>query len=230
MQELDIAKIRLIIVDFDGPIHDLTSSKIAAAESLCKKLNVKLSKTTLSYLLNYIEQIYERRKIVDYQKILDIAMNELVKQGLIELDTEEKRYFIKNFPAHLNKYQVVNRELIHFIKKIKAKEKDLRVCVYSNQNTGYVKGFLNKFKIDLGVFDKIYGRNSFEEPKPSINNLKKICRDFGASYKQTVIVGDNVAVDLMPAKLLKIKTILYTEFVDYRAGERTELEEIFLNK
>lgn len=63
-----------------------------------------------------------------------------------------------------------------------------------------------------------------------IKNLKKICRDFGVSYEETVIVGDNVAIDLMPAKLLKIKTILYTELVDYFAGGGTELEEIFVNQ
>ncbi|MGC8568109.1 MAG: HAD hydrolase-like protein [Candidatus Micrarchaeia archaeon] len=50
--------------------------------------------------------------------------------------------------------------------------------------------------------------------KPSISLLEKNINENNIDKNECVIIEDDVIKDAMPAKLLGIKTILYSRFVD----------------
>jgi len=59
--------------------------------------------------------------------------------------------------------------------------------------------------------------------KPSIDLLEMILKDNNISKEECVVVGDDIIKDHMPAKLLGIKTVLYSKFVDKIISDFKEL-------
>lgn len=217
----------LIILDFDGPINDLIQAKILATKSLCRLLKIKLSPKNLARLINYIDQVWETRRIIDYQKTLKRVIKQLKSRGLIKISQEQESYFAKKFFRFLVQKQCCNIALIKIIRTIKKRYRKIKVCLYSCQTKLAIQGFFNKFKISMDLFDGIYGREDFKEPKPSMENLEIICRKLKIAPNRAIMIGDNVVVDLMPAKLLGMKTVLYSEFVDNLVKSNQDFRQIF---
>ena len=227
MAKINLSNINLIILDFDGPINDLTQSKVWAIKSSCKSLGIKLSQDILLNAINYIDQVYESKKVIDYKEILELVIEKLKNQGLLNIDNKKRDYFIRKFLFYLTKKQALNQNLIKIIKKFKQKQEKIRICVYSSQSEVYIKKFFRQFKINLELFDKIFSTENFSEPKPSMKNLEAICKDFKTVPRRTVIIGDNVAVDLTPAKFLGMKTVLCSKSVDRCIKPNQDFWQIF---
>lgn len=227
MPKINFSDINLIILDLDGPINDLTKGKIWAIKSLCKVLKIKLSQKILLTIINYIDQIYETKRIVDYKKILKFVISRLNSRKMIKINSEQKKYFIKNFPSFLAQKNYLNEDLLNIIKKIKQKYNKIKICLYSSQSEKHIGQFFKKSKVNTNLFDKIYSTRNSDEPKPSTKNLEGICKDLKTVPSRTVMIGDNVIVDLMPAKFIGIKTILYSKLVDYCAKNSQDLRQIF---
>lgn len=215
MSKINLKNIDLIILDFDGPINDLIQGKILAIKSLCRLLRIKLSRKSLVRIINYIDQVWEIRRIIDYQKNLKRVIKQLKLHDLIKMGLRQKNYFTKEFSSFLTRNQSCNKTLIQVVRKIKKRYRNIKVCIYSRQTKKDIQKFFNKFKININLFDGIYGREDFKEPKPSIKNLEIICRKLKVAPKKAIMIGDNVVVDLMPAKLLGMQTILYSRFIDH---------------
>ncbi len=227
MSKIDLSGIDLIILDFDGPINNLMQGKIAATKTLCQLLKIKLSQKALTRIINYIDQIWELKRITDYQRVLKYVLKQLKEQGLIEMNRGQADYFIKNFSFFLITKQSCNTDLIKIIQKIKKQHSKIKICIYSRQTKTDIQIFLKKFRIDISLFDGIYSRGDFDEPKPSIKNLERICEKLKTVPKRTVMIGDNIVVDLMPAKFLGMRTILYSKLVDYYIKSSQDLKSIF---
>jgi len=227
MSKINLKNIDLIILDFDGPINDLIQGKILAIKSACRLLKIKLSQKNLTRIINYIDQAWEIKRIVDYRENLKFVIKQLKLQGLIKIGQQQENRFAKKFLFFLTKNQSYNRGLIQVVKKIKKQHNEIRVCIYSCQNKTDIQKFFNKFKIDINLFDVIYGKEDLDEPKPSIKNLEVICRKLKIAPNRAVMIGDNVVLDLMPAKLLGMQTILYSKFLDYWASSKQDFQRIF---
>ncbi len=219
-------KIKLIVLDFDGVINELTPSKITAVKKLFKKLKIRADRRLIFNTLNYIEQIYETEKIVDYPKILSLVIDKLIKQGLININKKEIELFVQEFPRYLKTDSFINKKLLKRLLKIKRKKK-LVTCLYTSQSLVHIKEVLGKSEKEKKLFDRIFTLQDFDEPKPSIKNLEKICHQLKINPKNGLMVGDNVAMDLMPAKFLGMKTVLYSKVVDYCPTSLDELLKVF---
>ena len=223
-------KIKFIILDFDGVINDLTAAKVKSIKEIFRKLRIKVNRQLIFNMLVYIEQIYENKKIFDYRKILRLVFKKLTKYKLIDIKKKQKEFFIMNFTRYLNKNTSINKNLIREVEKLK-KNYGLIICLYTSQKPTSLREIFKNFKIKKNLFDKIYTQKDFEEPKPSIKNLIQICQQIKKSPKNGLIIGDNISTDLMPAKFLGMKTILYSKLINYcvtsSSSKSSKLQEIF---
>jgi len=75
------------------------------------------------------------------------------------------------------------------------------------------------------LFKKIYAREKLIEPKPSISNLEMILLENNISPENCLIIGDDPAADIFPAKFLGIKTCLFCPHADIFLKSHRDLQE-----
>lgn len=213
---------KLIIVDFDGPINNLIKSKKSAIKNICRKINVKISPLGQIHLLTYIDQIYENKRIYSYKKIIKLGLRKLKRNKLIKINEKQITKFSSLFEEEISTIKL-NHRFLEILKKIK-KEKKFTLCVYTSQTRKWVTKALEGYK---NLFDHIYCQENFAEPKPSVQNIIKICKESGINPKNAIMIGDNPTIDLMPAKLLGMETVLINQFVDQLFQASQELEDLF---
>jgi phosphoglycolate phosphatase-like HAD superfamily hydrolase len=204
---------KLLIFDFDGPINDLIEAKRAAIQNLSKQCGITFSDTASWGLINYIDQIYETEGIYDYKKLVEKSLGKLKENKLLAVGEKQKEQFVSMFTEALDKYQIIKPSLSKIIGTVKQTYPHIKICIYTSQKEETVTKMLSDSKIERELFDKIYGREYFDEPKPSVVNLLKICKEFAVDPREVVSVGDNVSVDLAPASYLGMKTLLINKFV-----------------
>jgi HAD superfamily hydrolase (TIGR01549 family) len=220
-------KTKLVILDFDGPVNDLSKAKEKAIRKLFDKLKVNYSEEVVWELINYIDQIYESKKIFEYEKIITLGLEKIAERKILTINSETIEEFSKSFNNELKKNLTFDHQFINFFKSLVNNNENLKICIYSSQKEDIIRGLLEYEKIEINLFSKIYGRDSFQEPKPSIANLKSICNDFNILTSEAVLIGDNVSIDLAPAHYLGIETILYTKNTDHLVKSAEGLESIF---
>jgi len=214
---------KLIIMDFDGPINDLIEAKRITIKKISRKLKLSFSDEASWALINYIDQIYENKKIYDYKKLIIMSLDKLQKIQLTNLSKKEKVEFANMFFGILNKNQNINISTIESIMSVKNLYPSVKICIYTSQKNKDVIKCLRDQNLNIKLFDKIYGSDYFNESKPSIVNLNRICEEFNTNPKEVVVIGDNVTVDLAPASYLGMKTILLNKFITKTISSTSEL-------
>ena len=213
----------VLIFDFDGPINNLIKTKFAAIEEVSHQLNLSFSKIVIWEIINYIDQIYETNKIYDYEELIKKSLKKLQKRQIIEILDEQINIFSNAFLNIFEQKQIISNSFLDIIKSIKNNYPQIKICIYTSQKEIVVNNIFKNSKIEKAIFDRIYCSEYFDEPKPSILNLKKICDELNVTPNNVVLVGDNVAIDLAPASYLGIKTILINNFVDKQISSLSEL-------
>lgn len=89
------------------------------------------------------------------------------------------------------------------------KQKGVKLVILSDGPESQIKKIAEGAKIDLSVFDQIYGwrRN---QPKPkSIPTIYQVIADkFSCSLNEMWMIGDSYSGDIIPAKSMGVNTIL----------------------
>lgn len=190
------SRYELFIFDVNGVLDDLYGVKekiirgITKDENLTKKIIVA------------IERLYENNKASDPGEVICNALH----LHDIKLDASKVAILRKNYFA-LNK---ISEGVLNLLKDLGDKR---IVCLYTSLTLKNLKKLYPFPKWGLGKI-QLFTQESFIERKPSINNLIKICSANNVKPEKTILFGDNVAVDLMPAKLLGMKTVLVSCYVD----------------
>ena len=111
-----------------------------------------------------------------------------------------------------NRYYELNRikpEVIQFLNKLSETNK---VCLYTSLSRQKVDFITSRYPLSSKVV--VFAREDQVESKPSIRNLEIILHKLDVPVGKAVLFGDNVAVDIMPAHLLGIKSVLVSNYVD----------------
>ncbi len=203
---------KLFIFDFDGPINNLTESKKAALQKISQKLKLEMPPLTQWHFINYIDQIYEAEKEFDYQRLVSKVLRKLVRENLLQISDTTIEDFARIFSELLSKNMIIHPNLEQIIAGYK-KNGDVQCCIYTNQKREYIINLLKENHIDETIFEAIYGREMFDEVKPSMKNLMQIANDFRAEYQDVTVFGDRVVLDLEPAAYLGMRTVLVNRFV-----------------
>ncbi|HEX6416272.1 MAG TPA: HAD hydrolase-like protein [Candidatus Saccharimonadales bacterium] len=80
--------------------------------------------------------------------------------------------------------------------------------IYTSQGEAVITDSLGGYQAD------VYHRERTGREKPSTANLKMIAKDYGVPHEKVCVLGDGLIDDLMPARLLGMKTVLVSPFAD----------------
>lgn len=208
-----ITNTKLIIVDFDGPINDLLSAKKKTIIALCDQFDITLSESALNNFINLIDHFYIHNHLDNYKNLIYQCLCHMKKNHQISCEINTINRFSDTFLSCLSKNLQPNKVVLSALTRTKQVFPEIKICVYTSQIDKYVVQFFQKNQIDMSLFTKIYGSNLFLELKPSIKNLKTICSEQKVATNQTMMIGDDPTLDLLPAHLLGMKTMLFNSVV-----------------
>ncbi len=125
-----------------------------------------------------------------------------------------------NIPQFSHDYNLIRKDELmikpEFAKLIKSLSKDLLKFIFSQGNTKEdILRLLSKAGLNDNYFTEILTTKMFkEETKPSITILNHILNKYSLKPKECLLIADDVFLDLMPAKILGMKTVLVSNYVD----------------
>jgi len=208
-------KIKAIIFDFSGTLDNLDEIRLSAVE----------------------KSLLEIRKEIEPEKILEEAKEVIVE--IFRLDTEMQSASIKEIfqEAIKIKYPEILKDKIEKMWDIYNGERKKRRDILES----FLKNFetLSKYKLFIltrSSADMIretlekHGKAGFFEiyrtKKPSTETLREIMEKHSLKPEECIMTGDDVTLDLMPAKMLGMKTILRSSYVDYFITDYNNIDDI----
>lgn len=219
-------RVKLIITDFDGPINDLHYSKLNLIKKLFISYSVNYSDNLIANLINLIDNFYYNGEYNSYKSLIKDCLNYLSKNGDLDINYELLEAISSDFSNEIFDNLKPNTLMLDYLSNAKYNNKNLKICIYTSQHTDYVKKYLLLNKIDISFFCNIYGSDKFIEKKPSIKNLETICLENSVSFSETIMIGDEPTLDLLPAKLLGIKTALFNNLVDHHIKSESDIIDL----
>lgn len=187
----------LLIFDINGVLDNNHDAKVKAlSEAFPKLSDLQISKINVG-----MERAYEKSKGSSTASHIAAALAD--NNITINQDKAEE---LANTYFDLNR---IKPEIIKFLNKLSETKK---VCLYTSLSKAKVDYITSKHQLSPNIL--VFAREEQVESKPSISNLEKILRITNTPIDRTVLFGDNVAVDIMPAHLLGIKAVLVSNYVD----------------
>jgi len=119
-----------------------------------------------------------------------------------------------------------NENLLSTLRKLKDK---FILVAYSNTPEIATLKTLNQLRI-RDSFTKVFCADHFDESKPSKRNLLKILKEVKLKKEEVIILGNSLEKDILPARQLGIKAILFDDVGKYKNPEPPviyDLIEIF---
>jgi len=211
--------IKAIIFDLNGTL-DNTDKAFAKAFFLTLKnfLPKRKNKELKVFANELLVFFWQADKIADLyypnwsmEKIIELGVKNWVKFRKIKINT---RSFSNNYNSIRKQFLTIKFE---FVKLIKSLAKNQLKFIFSQGNTKKdILLLLNKAKLNENDFTEIITTKMFKkETKPSLPVLNYILKKYSLKPKECLMVADDVFLDLMPAKILGMKTILISDYVDY---------------
>jgi len=211
--------IKAIIFDLNGTL-DNTDKAFTTAFFLTLKnfLPTRKNKELEIFARELLVFFWQADKIADLyypnwsmNEIIEFAVKKWMKFRGIKINS---RLFARNYNSIRKEFLTIKPE---FLKLIKSLHPKLLKFIFSQGNTKEdINALLNKAKLNENDFTEIVTTKMFKkETKPSLPILTYILKKYSLKPKECLMVADDVFLDLMPAKILGMKTILISDYVDY---------------
>ncbi|HPZ09393.1 MAG TPA: HAD family hydrolase [Candidatus Eremiobacteraeota bacterium] len=195
---------KAIIFDFSGTLDNLDDVRLSAVEHALTEIRGDLSyEERLKEAKEVIVEIFRLDLEMQSASIKDIFYKALfLKYGYTISDKMEKLWQI------YYSYRQTHRGLLEsFVNNFPLISKyKLFILTRSKEET--IRELLKKYNIEEHF--QIYRTR-----KPSTETLTLIMYEHSLKPEECIMVGDDVILDLMPAKMLGMKTILRSGYVDY---------------
>ncbi|MGC8586230.1 MAG: HAD family hydrolase [Candidatus Micrarchaeia archaeon] len=203
-----------IILDFNDTIDDNFEVKKEALEKTLKGFG-KSKELIVKKVLVEIDRVDLLHPDWDMIKIVSTALMNIVPKII-----EEKAVSIA---SEYMEYRAAHARLNpSFVKAAPALAKKFKIIILTSGNKEHIMQLMHKYKISKYI-EKFYFTNEIGLKKPSIELLEKVIKENKIDKNKCIVVGDDIIKDHMPAKLLGIKTILYSKFVDKLISDFNEL-------
>jgi HAD superfamily hydrolase (TIGR01549 family) len=203
---------RTLILDFNDTIDDNFAVKKEALTHVLKKSSA--------------DDLSIKKVLVEIDKIdlahPDWSMEEIVATALkniLRIEGKKAIKIAKNYQEYRKKHSRLDTS---FVKAAPKLAKKFRIILLTSGNKENIKQLMKKYGIDKYI-EKYYFTRELGMKKPSIDLLEMILKDNNIDKEDCVVVGDDIIKDHMPAKLLGIKTVLYSKFVDNIISDFKEL-------
>jgi len=187
----------LVIFDINGVLDNNHDAKVAMLSAEFPEMSdLLISKVNID-----MERAYEKSQSGSTASHIQIALGD---NGIVIDDA--KANVLSNTYYDLNR---IHPELIDFLNELSQVKK---VCLYTSLSREKVDFITSRGTLSPDIL--FFSREEQVESKPSIRNLERILDITGVPADKAILFGDNVAVDIMPAHLLGIKSILTSNYVD----------------
>lgn len=201
-------KIDAIIFDLDNTLYDFSSAWLYAHKKNFYNYNLDKYTTYEQFFetfKNYDKEILEEIK-AGTLRVRDLRRVRIQRTmfdfGIVFDEVDAKEYYKNMFEyiiEHIKKYD----DIIEYLKILKEKGKKLFILTNGIGKEQYRK--LDKLEI-TNLFDKIYISTETDINKPDLRAFLQILAENNLEFKKTLMVGDSVYHDLVPAKKLGMKT------------------------
>ena len=227
--------IKNILFDIGGPIDKETLMDKFIDEQIInsfKFFDINISKKKYIEIQNKL--LFSFSKDLYKDIIWDLSNKNYKLASIIEkqlYSTEEERNKKRGFFEP-------QENIFNILKNLKRKE--YKLGIVANQPTRCIK-IMEKIGL-LDFFSNKYVSDSINLYKPDEKFFLHVCRSIDANPYQSIMIGDRIDNDIIPAKNLGIKTIRLlngrykiqkprneAEKADYNIKNMNELEEIIYN-
>ncbi len=214
--------IKCLIFDLNDTLDNTNSAIIKAFKKVLKKHLPTLNQNDFqSYAQELMVFFWQSDRLADLS-YPNWTMDDIIKHAVekwyefkkttknIKINVER---FSRDYGSIRNDFLTIKPMMV---KLIKALPSPLFKFIFSQGNSkSDIINLLHKSSLSENNFTEIISTKLFkEENKPSINILNYILRKYSLKPKECVMIGDDICADLMPAKILGIKTILSSPYVD----------------
>lgn len=224
--------IKAIIFDLNGTL-DNTDKAFTKALFLTLKNFLPKNRNLQIFAKELLIFFWQADKIADLkhpdwsmEQIIQFAVKNWTKFRKIKINIHR---FSKNYSTIRKQFLTIKPE---FVKLIKSLPKNQLKFIFSQGNTKEeVLLLLKKTNLKEDDFTEIITTKMFKnETKPSLPILNYILKKYSLKPKECLMVADDVFLDLMPAKILGMKTILISDYVDYLIKKANILKKLIKTK
>jgi len=203
---------RTLILDFNDTIDDNFAVKKEALTHVLKKFSA--DDLSIKKVLVEIDKIDLAHPTWNMEEIVATAL-----KNILRMERKKAIKIAKNYQEYRKKHSRLDTS---FVKAAPKLAKKFRIILLTSGNKENIKQLMKKYGIDKYI-EKYYFTRELGMKKPSIDLLEIILNDNNIDKEDCVVVGDDIIKDHMPAKLLGIKTVLYSKFVDNIISDFKEL-------
>ena len=194
---------KTLILDFDDTIDDNFTVKKEALTYVLKKFSA--DDLSIKRVLIEIERVDLAHPDWNMEDIVTTAL-----ENILGIERKKAIKIAKDYQEYRKKHARLDASFVKAVPKLAEK---FRIILLTSGDKESIKQLMKKYDVDKYI-EKYYFTNELGMKKPSIDLLEMILKDNNISKEDCVVVGDDIIKDLMPAKLLGIKTVLYSKFVD----------------
>lgn len=181
-------QVKLLITDFNGVLDDYYRQKYTLLSNVLGEDN--------QHLLAALAVFTDTEYLVNHNATLEQSIDTFFTHHGIEQDAATQAVLLRDKVA-----SSLTDEAHDFLTQLA-----IPYVIYTSQNAATMKQSLR------GLHADVYSRDRTGREKPSIQNLEMILRDYDMSPEQVCVIGDGLIDDLMPARLIGMKTILISPF------------------
>lgn len=196
-------KSKAMILDFNDTIDDNFEVK---REAMTKLLGAQGRGRNVDKVLVEIDKVDLMHPDWDMEKIVAAALKDVLP-GVAESEANE---IAKKYMQYRLKHARLNAT---FVKAAPKLAKKYKIILLTSGNKEKVMELMQRYKIKKYIA-RFYFTRELGIKKPSIDLLERIIKENNIDRRKSIVVGDDVIKDHMPAKLLGMKTVLYSKFVD----------------
>lgn len=203
----------------DNTLFDFVAAKLQACRQILSYLENEEPAGEPSELFNYF--LRGNYGFEDYENIRDYMQ-------------ERKLFTVSSYWECCDLYEkekLQNLELYPGVKETlgNLKKLDLKLVVITDASRYHARARLKKVKL-LNFFDFLVAADMTGTKKPDPAHFLFALKELGIKPEESVVVGDSIRRDIMPARKLGMKTA-YAAYGDWRPVERADCPFDFkLNK
>ncbi|MDD3614304.1 MAG: HAD hydrolase-like protein [Candidatus Pacebacteria bacterium] len=210
--------IKSLIFDLNDTLDNTNEAIIRAFEAVLKK---HFPAITQSKLQKFAEELmvffWQADRLADLsypewtmEDIIKHCVKKWANSEAIEIDID---IFTRDYNAIRKRHLIIKPKMAKLIKGLPSYL--LKFIISQGNSKGDIIDLLQQSNLAESDFTEIISTRLFkEENKPSINILKYILKKYSLKPEECLMIGDDVCADLMPAKILGMKTVLISNYVD----------------
>jgi FMN phosphatase YigB (HAD superfamily) len=207
--------IKASIFDFSGTLDNLDEVRLSAVERSLEEIRGHLSREErLNEAKEVIVEIFrldnemQSASIKDiFQKAITVKYGDMSLEKLWDIYHEYRKDHRGLLESFLNNFSIISK---------------YKLFILTRTREETIRELLKNYNID--EYFKIY-----RTKKPSTETLKLIMNEHALKPQECIMTGDDVTLDLMPAKMLGMKTILRSSYVDSFINNFDNIGEVLKN-